>query len=99
MQLTAYNVKTKEKNVPIQEAVVTKTARGGYMVQGNDGKGNKLTALVGDQTDMLLIDIDLVGQLDFIFSKARLAHVMKATMTSARTALIAASFAVVPATG
>ncbi|MBU6159088.1 MAG: hypothetical protein KGP35_08665 [Bacteroidetes bacterium] len=48
MQLTAYNVKTKEKNVPIQDAVVTRTAKGGYMVQGNDGKGNKLTALVGE---------------------------------------------------
>jgi hypothetical protein len=43
--LTAYNVKTKEKNVPIQDAVVTKTAKGAYMVQGNDGKGNKLTTL------------------------------------------------------
>jgi hypothetical protein len=48
MQLTAYNVKTKEKNVPIQDAVVTRTAKGGYMVQGNDGKGNKLTALVSE---------------------------------------------------
>ncbi len=48
MQLTAYNVKTKEKNVPIQDAVVTRTSKGGYMVQGNDGKGNKLTALVGE---------------------------------------------------
>jgi hypothetical protein len=48
MQLTAYNVKTKEKNVPIQDAVITRTAQGGYMAQGNDGKGNKLTALVGE---------------------------------------------------
>jgi DNA mismatch repair protein MutS2 len=40
----------------------------------------KLTALVGDQADMLLIDVELCGQLDFIFAKARLAHVMKATM-------------------
>jgi hypothetical protein len=46
--LTAYNVKTKEKNVPIQEAVVTRTAKGGYMAQGHDGKGNKLTALLGE---------------------------------------------------
>ena len=48
MQLTAYNVKTKEKNVPIKDAVITKTAKGGYMVQGNDGKGNKLTSLLGE---------------------------------------------------
>ena len=46
--LTAYNVKTKEKNVPIHDAVVTRTAKGGYMAQGNDGKGNKLTALLGE---------------------------------------------------
>lgn len=49
IQLTAYNVKTKQKNVPIQDAVITKTAKGGYIVKGNDGKGNKLTALLGAQ--------------------------------------------------
>ncbi|MFN5931454.1 MAG: hypothetical protein ACK42F_07680, partial [Sphingobacteriales bacterium] len=46
--LTAYNVKTKEKNVPIQDEVVTRTAKGGYMAQGHDGKGNKLTSLLGE---------------------------------------------------
>jgi len=46
--LTAYNVKTKEKNVPIKDAVITKTAKGAYMAQGNDGKGNKLTTLLGE---------------------------------------------------
>ncbi|MEC0238640.1 endonuclease MutS2 [Paenibacillus dokdonensis] len=40
----------------------------------------KLTALVGDEADLIVFDLDLVGQLDFIFAKARLAHVMKATM-------------------
>jgi hypothetical protein len=46
--LTAYNVKTKEKGVPIQDAVITKTAKGAYMAQGHDGKGNKLTTLLGE---------------------------------------------------
>jgi hypothetical protein len=46
--LTAYNVKTKEKNVPIMDAVVSKTAKGGYIAKGHDGKGNKLTALLGE---------------------------------------------------
>ncbi len=55
MQLTAYNVKTKEKNVPIKDAVITRTAKGGYMVQGNDGKGNKLTALVGEANALAAI--------------------------------------------
>jgi len=46
--ITAYCMKTKEKNVPMQDAVITKTARGGYMAQGNDGKGNKLTTMLGE---------------------------------------------------
>src|SRR5204863_9396461 len=51
VQLTAYNVKTKEKGVPILDAVITKTAKGAYMAQGHDGKGNKLTTLLnGERT-------------------------------------------------
>ncbi|QGW29348.1 hypothetical protein [Phnomibacter ginsenosidimutans] len=46
--LTAYCLKTKEKNVPMQDAVITKTAKGGYMAQGHDGKGNKMTALLNE---------------------------------------------------
>ncbi len=46
--ITAYCLKTKEKNVPMQDAVVTKTARGGYMAQGHDGKGNKMTAILAE---------------------------------------------------
>ena len=48
--LTAYCMKTKEKNVPMQEAVITKTARGGYMAQGHDGNGNKMTTMLGEAT-------------------------------------------------
>lgn len=40
----------------------------------------KLTAQVGEQAELLSIDVDLIGQLDFIFARARLAHVMKASM-------------------
>ena len=46
--LTAYNVKTKEKNVTMHDAVIEKTARGGYIAKGHDGKGNKLTSLLGE---------------------------------------------------
>ncbi|MEJ7768881.1 MAG: hypothetical protein WKF89_13785 [Chitinophagaceae bacterium] len=46
--ITAYNVKTKEKNVPMKDAVITKTSRGGFMAQGNDGKGNKLTTMLSE---------------------------------------------------
>ena len=46
--ITAYNVKTKEKNVPMQDAVISKTERGGYIAKGHDGKGNKLTSLLSE---------------------------------------------------
>ncbi len=59
VQLTAYNVKTKEKNVPIQNAVISKTAKGAYMVQGDDGKGNKLTTLVNEEKAMAAIKAGL----------------------------------------
>ena len=46
--IKAYCLKTKEKNVPLQDAVITKTARGGYMAAGHDGKGNKMTTMLGE---------------------------------------------------
>ena len=60
--LTAYNVKTKEKNVPIIDAVITKTAKGAYMAQGNDGKGNKLTTLLGEQKALDAIKAGIAKQ-------------------------------------
>jgi hypothetical protein len=53
--ITAYNVKTKEKNVVMHDAVITRTSRGGYMAQGNDGKGSKLTCLMGAEKALLAI--------------------------------------------
>lgn len=46
--IKAYCLKTKEKNVPMQDAVITRTARGGYMAAGNDGKGNKMAAILNE---------------------------------------------------
>jgi hypothetical protein len=60
--LTAYNVKTKEKNVPIKDAVITKTAKGAYMAQGNDGKGNKLTTLLGEEKALAAIKAGIAKQ-------------------------------------
>lgn len=60
--LTAYNVKTKEKNVPILDAVITKTARGAYMAQGNDGKGNKLTTLMAEAKALACIQAGIAKQ-------------------------------------
>lgn len=38
----------------------------------------RLTALAAEYVEDLLINLDLLGQLDFAFAKARLAHTMKA---------------------
>jgi hypothetical protein len=32
----------------MQDAVITKTARGGYMAAGHDGKGNKMAAILSE---------------------------------------------------
>lgn len=40
----------------------------------------KLSALVGEQAELLLFDADVLAQLDFIFAKGRLAHTMKASL-------------------
>ena len=62
VQLTAYNLKTKERNVPIHDAVITKTAKGAYMVQGHDGKGNKLTTLCNAEKAMAAIHTGVAKQ-------------------------------------
>ena len=55
-------MKTKEKNVPMQDAVITKTSKGAYMAQGNDGKGNKLTTLLGEQKALDAIKAGIAKQ-------------------------------------
>jgi hypothetical protein len=55
LKITAYNVKTKEKGVTMLDAVITKTAKGAYMAQGNDGKGNKLTTLMNGEKAMAAV--------------------------------------------
>ncbi|EXX87925.1 recombination and DNA strand exchange inhibitor protein [Paenibacillus darwinianus] len=41
---------------------------------------HRLTAQTAEYADDLAIDLELLGQLDFTFAKARLAHEMKATL-------------------
>ncbi len=47
MPLTAYNTKTKEKNVPIYNATALKLKNGTYLIKGDDGQGNKLSTICG----------------------------------------------------
>jgi hypothetical protein len=48
--------------VPILDAVITKTAKGAYMAQGNDGKGNKLTTLLGEEKALAAIKAGVAKQ-------------------------------------
>ena len=54
--IKAYCLKTKEKNVPMHDAVITKTAKGGYMAGGNDGKGNKMAAIMSEAKALQAIE-------------------------------------------
>lgn len=47
LEIRAYNVKTKEKNVLMLDPVLKKTAKGAYQASGHDEKGQKLSALLG----------------------------------------------------
>lgn len=62
LTLTAYNVKTKQKGVPILNAVIKKTAKNAYMAQGDDGQGNKLTTLVNEAKALACIQAGLATQ-------------------------------------
>jgi len=62
VKITAYNVKTKEKGVEMLDAVITKTSRGAYMAQGHDGKGNKLTTLMGEEKALAAIKAGVAKQ-------------------------------------
>lgn len=60
--LTAFNLKTKQKNRPILNAVITKTARGGYLVKGNDEDGTSLNALVNEAKALAAIKAGIAKQ-------------------------------------
>jgi len=62
--IKAYCLKTKEKNVPMQEAVISKTAKGGYIANGHDGKGNKMAAILSEAKAMQAIE-DGVAKKNF----------------------------------
>lgn len=62
--LKAYCLKTKEKDVPMHNAVISKTAKGGYIAKGDDGKGNKMSAILGEEKALKAI-ADGVATKDF----------------------------------
>ena len=47
-RIKAYNLKTKEKNAAMYDAVIRKN-KDGYMASGNDGKGNMIAAIIDEE--------------------------------------------------
>lgn len=62
--IKAYSLKTKEKNVPMHDAVISKTAKGGYIANGHDGKGNKMAAILSEAKALKAIE-DGVAKKNF----------------------------------
>lgn len=62
--IKAYCLKTKEKNVPMQDAAISKTGKGGYIAKGHDGKGNKMSAILSEANALQAIK-DGVAKKDF----------------------------------
>jgi len=49
MKLTAYNPKTREKNVEINDAVISRTKQGAFLVKGTAANGDKLVTIVNKE--------------------------------------------------
>jgi len=63
MELTAYCLKTKTKNVPfVGKPELSKTSRGGFMLKGKDKDGNKMSAIISATTANEAIKLGLVTQ-------------------------------------
>jgi len=63
MELTAYCLKTKTKNVPFAgKPTLSKTSRGGYILKGQDKAGNKMSAIISESTANEAIKLNLVVQ-------------------------------------
>jgi hypothetical protein len=63
MELTAYCLKTKQKNVPFEgKPELTKTSRGGYMLKGQDKDGNKMSAIISKERAEEAIKLGIVIQ-------------------------------------
>ena len=56
-KLTAYCLKTKEKNTPFEGSPeITKTKKGGYMAKGVDAAGNKMCAMLNEAKALTAIE-------------------------------------------
>lgn len=61
MELTAYCLKTKTKNVPFEgKPILEQTSKGGYILKGEDKDKNKMSAIISKATAEEAIKLNLV---------------------------------------
>lgn len=61
MELTAYCLKTKTKNVPFAgKPSLEKTSKGGFILKGMDKDGNKMSAMISKATADESLKLQLV---------------------------------------
>lgn len=61
MILTAYNMKTKQKDVPFEgKPTLSRTKNGGYVVKGVDKNGNKMCTMLNKENADKAIKLGLV---------------------------------------
>jgi len=61
MVLTAYCLKTKQKDVPFEgRPTMTRTKTGGYMLKGQDANGNKMSAFISKEKADEALNLGLV---------------------------------------
>jgi len=62
MQLTAYCLKTKKKDVPMLDIVVSKTKRNSWVAQGHDGSGNKMAKIISENLKQSLVEAGIAKE-------------------------------------
>ena len=64
MELTAYCMKTKQKDVPfVGKPELMKTKIGGYILKGQDKDGNKMSAIISKDKANECIKLKLVTEI------------------------------------
>ena len=56
MQLFAYDLKAKQKDVPFTEVTIEKTSRGGFIAKGFNAAGNKMTTMLSEAKALAAIE-------------------------------------------
>jgi hypothetical protein len=61
-QLTAYDLKAKQKDVPFTEVTISKTSRGGYIAKGVNASGNKMSTILSESKALAAIEAGIAKQ-------------------------------------